>query len=268
MSYETTPFAAFDVHVERDIPYGPSERHRLDVFAPQRLACSRGRPVLVFVHGGGFVAGDRRTTPDSPYYDNVMRWAVGAGMVGASMSYRLAPAHPWPAGPQDIAAALDWIVSDIEARGGDRDRVFLLGHSAGASHVASYVSCTANAWMAGPAVAGAMLLSGVYRVTPELIAQSPTYAAYYGDDAGRYDERSSLAGLVSAWPALWVGEAEFDQPQFRAQASLLRDRLRLAGKPFSATTFAGHEHLSTARAIGSDDTTVADSLQAFVNAHR
>jgi acetyl esterase/lipase len=61
------------VRIERDIKYGTAERNLLDVFMPE--AASATRPVLIFVHGGAFVAGNKRM-PGSPFYDNIMLWAV------------------------------------------------------------------------------------------------------------------------------------------------------------------------------------------------
>jgi acetyl esterase/lipase len=254
-----------NVNVERDVAYGPAPRNLLDVFAPAGHA-GKGLPVVVFLHGGAFVAGNRRSGPDSPFYDNVMLWATHHGMVGVNMTYRLAPQDPWPAGPQDIAQALRWVQDNIGRRGGDPARVFLFGHSAGASHVAAYVA-RPEFHAAGTHLAGAMLLSGVYRVTPELVAQSPTYPAYFGNDSARYLERSSLDGLIACGTPLWVGQAELDPPQFKAQAELLRDGLRTAGRPFATATFSAHSHMSEAYSINSGDRTVGDALWAFVEAH-
>ena len=77
------------VTVERDVKYGPAERNRLDVFMPSVTGTKR--PVLIFVHGGAFIGGDKRTAPDSPFYDNIMLWAVKNGFVGVNTTYRLAP---------------------------------------------------------------------------------------------------------------------------------------------------------------------------------
>ncbi|MFL6696526.1 MAG: alpha/beta hydrolase [Vitreoscilla sp.] len=262
---EREPYKGVDV--ERDVAYGPSERNLLDVFTPAARPAGKPLPVLVFVHGGAFVAGNRRTGVGSPFYDNVMLWATDHGMVGVNMTYRLAPKDPWPAGPQDIGQALRWMQAHIGARGGDPGRVFLLGHSAGAAHVAAYVA-RPEFHAPGPALAGAMLLSGVYRVTPELVAQSPTYPSYFGSDAARYAERSSLDGLVAGSTPLWVGQAALDPPQFKAQAELLRERLQAAGRPFASATFAGHSHMSQAYSIRGDDHSVGDALWAFIEQHR
>ena len=133
--HEKEPYAG--VKIERDVKYGAAERNLLDVFMPE--ANSAARPVLIFVHGGGFVRGDK-APPGSPFNDNVMVWAARSGMVGVNINYRLAPKDPWPAGSQDTAAAIAWVRAHIAEHGGDPDRVFIWGHSAGANHVADYIS--------------------------------------------------------------------------------------------------------------------------------
>jgi acetyl esterase/lipase len=125
-----------NVKIERNLKYGPADRNLLDVFAPP--AASPARPVLIYVHGGGFTAGNKRTG-DSPFYDNVMLWAVKNGFVGVNVTYRLAPQAVWPAGAEDLAAAVQWVADKISERGGDPARIDLMGHSAGAVHVANYV---------------------------------------------------------------------------------------------------------------------------------
>jgi triacylglycerol lipase len=87
------PYAG--VKVERDVKYGPADRNLLDVFTPETN--SSARPVLIYIHGGGFVRVNKRG-PDSPFFDNVMSWAVKSGFVGVNATYRLAPLAAWPAG--------------------------------------------------------------------------------------------------------------------------------------------------------------------------
>lgn len=121
------------IGTQRDIPYGPDARHLLDVFAPE--PAQGGRPILVFVHGGAFIRGDRRVG-DSPFNDNIAVWAVRHGMVGINITYRLAPGHPWPAAQHDLRQALQWLGEHAAEWGGDARRIVLMGHSAGAAHVA------------------------------------------------------------------------------------------------------------------------------------
>jgi hypothetical protein len=87
----------------------------------------------VFVHGGGFVAGDK-AYPGAPAYDLVGAWAVRHGWVGVNITYRYAPEVKWPAGAEDVAAAVAWIRENIAAYGGDPGRIVVMGNSAGAVH--------------------------------------------------------------------------------------------------------------------------------------
>ena len=122
--------------VIRDIKYGPDDLHALDVFKATQPAAA-ARPVLIHVHGGGFVRGDKHTA-GTPFTDNIPLWAARNGMVGVNVNYRLAPKVTWPAGTEDMAAILRWTKANIAAHGGDPAKVFLLGWSAGAHHVVSY----------------------------------------------------------------------------------------------------------------------------------
>jgi len=106
------PYAG--VKVERDVKYGPADRNLLDVFTPE--ANSSSRPVLIFIHGGGFVAGNKRN-PGSPFYDNIMLWAVKSGFVAGNATYRLAPQFMWPAGSEDLASVVQWVSEKIGQRG-------------------------------------------------------------------------------------------------------------------------------------------------------
>ena len=72
-----------------------------------------------FVHGGAFTAGNKRGPNASPFYDNIMLWAVKNGFVGVNTTYRLAPQSPWPAAAEDLAAAVKWVAENAASRGGD-----------------------------------------------------------------------------------------------------------------------------------------------------
>lgn len=97
-----------------------------------------GRPTatVLFIHGGSLQeAGERRSSPE---YARVCEPFVSAGIACASMDYRLAPAHQWPAMPNDVAAAVARLRQLVVDRGGDPRRLFLFGHSSGC-HLAAIV---------------------------------------------------------------------------------------------------------------------------------
>ncbi|MBI2771942.1 MAG: carboxylesterase family protein [Burkholderiales bacterium] len=251
---EREPFA--NLKIERDARYGPAERNLLDVF--QSTDAASPRPVLVFVHGGGFVAGARRS-PGSPFYDNVMLWAVRNGMVGVTMTYRIAPQNPWPAGGEDVALAVKWVHENIATRGGDPQRVFILGHSAGAAHVADYLASPRLQQVRGSGLAAAMLLSGAYQVAPPLVVP-----AYHGSDPSRYAGQSSLPGLLASTVPLFVGSAELDPPPFAQQSVDLVEALCKASRCPASAVFADHNHMAQPYSLHTDDRVVSEALLKFI----
>ena len=219
------------------------------------------RPVLVFVHGGGFVAGDKRHG-DSAFYDNIALWAVGAGCIGINITYRLAPDHPWPAAQEDLAAAIGWIRTHATHYGGDPTRIILMGHSAGAAHVALYLAHPRFHAGDGPGVIGAVLVSGLFDT--RTAKMTPPLQAYFGHDSTRYAERSALPGLEQARVPMLLFCAEIEGPEFLQQSRLLHDALQAAGQPTPFYRLLGHTHMSEVHAINSGDTSLTDPLQAFI----
>ena len=251
-----------DLRTALDQAYGPDPRQQLDVFT-EAAAAGETRPVLVFVHGGGFTGGDKRDTDGGPFYANVGQWAARNGMVGVNMTYRLAPVHPYPAAQEDIGLALAWVRVHIGLFGGDPNRVFLMGHSAGASHVAAYVGSPSPPSVTVAHLAGVLLVSGFYELGSR---DDEAVCAYYGDDAGVRAGRWPSAGLEGAGAPILLGYAELDPPEFIEQALRLRDRLAAAGSPPVVAALAGHNHMSEIYSLGTEDTSAAEPLLAVVAA--
>jgi triacylglycerol lipase len=245
------------VKIDRDVKYGPHERHALDVFTAP-VASAAAKPVIVFVHGGGFARGAKRAE-GSPFYDNVMLWAVGAGMVGVNINYRLAPEHMWPSGIEDVTQVMTWLKSNVTRYGGDPDKVFLWGHSAGAAHVADYLAHTANTGRDAGA-AGAVLTSGFYDLGTEV----SVWKAYYGEDVATYAARSSLAGLLRTNVPLLVTDAELDPEMFQAEAQKLTSERTRIGRPVERVHLRGHSHISETYAVGTADRSLSDPVREFV----
>lgn len=232
-----------------DLPYGPDARHRLDLYgAPDSPA-----PVVLFVHGGGFRMGDKAA--DGWPNAAVGRWAAQQGYLGAVMNYRLAPAHNWPAGGEDVLAAADWLTANAAGYGGDPDRIVLVGTSAGAVHVATALQLRPDA-----SVRGCVLLSGLYGYANYEDRDS----IYYGDAALASDRMPREAVAATRLPLL-VACAEFDPPRFQREwTGLLADRLGRHGELPHCHYSSGHNHYSMAMHIGTSDTRLTNEISRFV----
>lgn len=243
--------------IDRDLRYGAHERHRLDVHTS---GGENGAPVLVFVHGGGFIGGDK-VVPGTPQYDHIGAWAVRNGWVGVTITYRLAPEHTWPAGAQDVAAAVQWVRDNIAAYGGDPARIVVAGHSAGTVHVASFIVGQGAGSLDG--VSGACLLSGFYQI-PDGAARGPLEAAYFGDRPAA--EVSTLPGLLASQVPLVFAVAERDPRFSQGQIATLTTAWYAAkGEVPHVIYSAGHNHVSQIGSVGVDDLAMGAQLVRFVN---
>jgi triacylglycerol lipase len=247
--------------IARDLHYGDHERHRLDVHTSGEQA---NAPVFVFVHGGGFIGGDKHV-PGSPAYDFLGAWAVRNGWAGVTITYRLAPEHTWPSGAQDVASAIAWIRDNIADYGGDPDRIVVAGNSAGAVHVASYVTGQASAGQDSGSldgVRGAAMLSGFYRVP--LDERGDLERAYYGDTLA--EDTNTLDALTRAEIPLLFSVAERDPLFFQTQAARLVDAWFIAHRSTPNLVWvAGHNHISGIASVGVDDAALGAPLARFVN---
>ena len=218
--------------------------------------------MLIYIHGGGFVAGNKRN-PGSPFYDNIMLWAVKSGFVGVNATYRLAPQSPWPAGAEDLAAVVQWVSGKIAERGGDPARIYLMGQSAGAVHVASYVSHPEFYKVKDGGLAGAIMVSGIYDLT----------ASPVGDAEISLFRRRSLAlcrTLLVAGPAGDQNPADGHGRRTRSAALRRTVRTAEAGQLQAPERLRAsfmlpqHSHMSEVYSINTADTRLTDEILEFV----
>lgn len=117
--------------IDADIAYASSNRNSLDLYIPH----GNDFPLILFIHGGSFVAGDRKEFPYRQIGETFQRLGFGCAVI----SYRLMRDSVWPAQPRDVAAAIRWLKDNIESYGGNRNKLYIVGHSAG-GHLAALVS--------------------------------------------------------------------------------------------------------------------------------
>lgn len=128
--------SAEGIRIVRNIAYGEHKRHRLDVFAPAdgRTGC----PVLLQIHGGAWVMGDKRQQGQP-----LMRHLARTGWVCVAIHYRLSPKATFPDHLIDAKRALAWIHEQVADYGGDPSFVAVSGGSAG-GHLTALMGLTAN----------------------------------------------------------------------------------------------------------------------------
>jgi acetyl esterase len=260
-----------------NIAYGRDNLQKLDVYMPSPRP-AQPLPVLIYVHGGGFVRGDK-SPPGSPFYANLGYWFARHGVVTILANYRLAPKDKWPAGAKDMAGIVAWTHVHIADYGGDRRRIFLMGESAGASHVAAYALEKRFQALSGPGLAGAILFSGLYdpafetEAGPRLGMGGPPPASgtpnenYYGKDTGRYATQATLKHLNGPKLPVLVIDNEFDPVGMQIEAGMLFGALCERDKQCPHLLWVpGHVHGSAMFTVNTPDDWMANRLLDFIHA--
>ena len=250
------------VRVIRDVSYGSDQLQRLDLYQPEGLT---GVPVVVFIHGGAYVRGSRNRNDEVAA--NVGTYFARMGILGVNADYRLAPAAPWPAGAEDVGAIVAWLKSNAARFGGDSTRIYLIGHSAGATHVAGYAFDPSLQPNAGPGIAGIVLMSGRYRVIPK--TDDPNFdnvRAYFGTDASQYPERSPINHIEGAEDIpTFVVIAEYDNPELDVLGAELQASLcERDGQCPRFTRLVGHNHLSMVFHFNTPDEALGREIIDFI----
>jgi acetyl esterase/lipase len=143
--------------VASDVAYGTDPRQKLDVYAPRD---GQGPfPIVVFVHGGSWQEGNKSG------YAFAGRALAAQGFVTLVINYRLHPAHRYPAFVDDVALALRWTADNADKYGGNPDKLFAMGHSAGAYDIAMAVLDESYA-ATRPKLSGVVTLAGPFDFLP------------------------------------------------------------------------------------------------------
>jgi arylformamidase len=227
-----------------DARYGDDPYQGLTVFQ----AKTPNGSVLVFFHGGGWTSGYKE-------WMAFMAPALNAqGITFVIAGYRLAPEHIFPVGFDDCADAMSWVWNNISRFGGDPNRVFAGGHSAG-GHYASLLSVTHD-WRDQrklPAmIRGCLPVSGVYRFGEASgMALRPRFLGPATND----NELAASPELRLTFPLcpFLIAYGERDFPHLRLQAEQMCDALKRNHCHVEKLILHDCDHFSASIALGELD---------------
>ena len=244
-----------------EIHYGSDTRNVLDIFKPSQALSS---PVLVFVHGGAFVDGSKDRSQE--IYANVLRCFNRYGFVGVNLEYRLAPDHKYPEATNDIASAMYWINQNIKAYGGDPQKIFLMGHSAGAAHTSDYLYNQKRKSPLIDSILGHIIVSG--RVRIEIRQDNPNakkVEAYYSNNSDIHEQCSVVNMIGDNFVETMIAIAEFENPLIDIHCIELAHKIsQIKNKSPRISWLEGHNHTSIIGSLDTDDTRLARSILSFM----
>jgi len=235
--------------VRRDVPYASPalERQILDIYAPKD---AKNLPVVFWIHGGGWQAGDKSLVQEKP------KAFVERGFVFVSTNYRLLPKVEMLTIFQDVAKSLGWVYKNIAQHGGDPNRIFVMGHSAGAQLAA--LMCIDDRYLKAEgvpfsALKGCVPVDGDTYDVPAIIETAETrlrvhgepppengHRQKFGNDPAKHKDYSAVTHVakgkgIPPFLILYVA----DHPDTTAQARRLAAVLKEAEIP--ATLFGAKD---------------------------
>jgi acetyl esterase len=221
----------------------------LDAYLP--AGAPAARPAVIYVHGGGWRDGSLESLAGGVGFAPTARRLVRAGFVVLSVGYRLAPEHPFPAGGNDVSAAVRWVRANAVRLGVAPDRIGLLGNSAGGTLAAFAATRGRGPWDAGSRVAAVVSWSGpmaLSRLAGSLASderRSTMVSDYLGCDPSECGARAKAASPVhhvdSTDPPMLLANSldEFIPP---GQASVMARQLRQNHVPYTLVLLPGKAH--------------------------
>ena len=255
----------FAVVEHRDIDYVPGkdyadDKDKLDVFMPEGVSDA---PVVVYFHGGALQAGTKAIG------EGLARQLAARGIGLVTANYRLSPAVMHPAHMEDATAAFAWTKKHIASYGGDPDRVFLSGHSAGA-YLAALMALDPSYLEAH----GLKLsdVRGVVPISPFLHVEDPDVAprrpkTVWGTDPEVWLQASVTPYVVSGKPPMLFIYADGDDAWRREQNQRLAADLTAKGNKAMAIEIADRTHGSVNSKMADDDDPGMLKVAEFVERH-
>ncbi len=246
------------LRVELDIAFGSDERQKLDIYMPTEDV-AEPMPVLIFLHGGGWRQGSK------DWMGFMAPSVTCLPAIFVSVGYRLAPQTKYPGAEDDVRAGLAWVYNNISRYGGDPDRIFVGGHSAGGHLAAMLALCPERLESYGlPAdiVKGCFAMAGVF----DLGTSRPDYVENFLAvvDAETIEKSSPLRQVAGNKVPFHISIGEHDNPHLIPHASQLAEALRAEGSPVEFMRFDGCDHLAMNLKAGEVDGQWARTIRQWM----
>lgn len=260
--------------VKRDIAYteNADKLQTLDVYSPSQ---AKNLPVVFWIHGGGWQAGDKSEVYDKPRVFN------GKGFILVSTNYRLLPKVDMATLTRDVAKSIRWVHDHIAEHGGDPKRLLIMGHSAGAQLAA--LICTDERYLKEEGLSFAIIkgcvpVDGDTYDIPAMIEVAETrlrlhglplpefgHRIKFGNDPAKHKGFSAVTHVaknkgIPPFLILYVA----NHPDVTAQALRLGNVLKAADVP--VTLFGAKEttHIKLNADLGKSGDPATTALFAFV----
>lgn len=261
-----TPKRSIETGERAADPDGPEPRPA-EVQAPGEGRPEALRPVVVFVHGGAWRAGDKRVGRDKA------AWFTQAGFVYVSINYRLAPEHTYPAFTEDVADAIVWLREHAAEFGGDADRIALVGHSAGAHLVtlaATHASLLPERGVDPASLAAVVSLdTAAHEISPadDRAGRRAMLEHAFGTSAEAHADASPVAHLHAdrATPPMLLVYAAARRESRTANTSFAAQVVELGGT--TELLAADKDHAGVNRDLASAGDAMAEAVLAFLRRH-
>ena len=260
--------------VTKNIPYAnpANERHVLDVYAPKD---AKNLPVVFWIHGGGWQAGDKSDVQIKPTVFNEK------GFVFVSTNYRLLPNVDMATLIGDVAKSAHWVHDNIAKHGGDPKRLLVMGHSAGAQLAA--ILCTDEKWLKAEGlgldiVKACVPVDGDTFDIPAIIEVAETrwrvhgfppakfgHREKFGNDPAKHKDFSAITHVAKgkAIPPFFILHVA-EHPDTSAQARRLGNVLKDAGLPVTVFGARDTTHGKVNADIGKPDDPATKALFEFL----
>ena len=268
------PLFAAEPRVQRDIPYVQPKniRQTLDVFSPPNAS---NRPVVFWIHGGGWVRGDKTEVNVKPAL------FVDRNFVFVAINYRFVPNVTIKEIARDVAKALLWVHRNAAQHGGDPNRVFVMGHSAGAQ-LAALVSIDDRYLKAEglslQMIKGCVPIDGdTYDVVTQVkMVEALQEKPYFDSHRRKFGHESALEDLSAVThvardkgisPFLIIHIADLPASRTGLQSHLLATRLiHHGGVSAAVLAVPGKTHVTLDTDLGTPGDATTDAILRFVDA--